>query len=177
MVRAGDFFYIPAGAPHLPYNPSEERPASRSSRAPIRTNRRASCCCPNSTKSCSRRADPWPAKKTQETFKPRQRRRRRKISQVADRAERDRASRREVFVQDAAARRGYGRRERPNFAFRANPFGVRTRISICLRRAQAHLACNAPRSAAAGEATCDAYGTPGRRRHYGAAREESGQGS
>jgi uncharacterized RmlC-like cupin family protein len=26
MVRPGDFFYIPAGVPHLPYNPSETGP-------------------------------------------------------------------------------------------------------------------------------------------------------
>ncbi|MBX9930724.1 MAG: cupin domain-containing protein [Methylobacterium sp.] len=26
MVRAGDFFYIPAGVPHLPYNPSDSVP-------------------------------------------------------------------------------------------------------------------------------------------------------
>jgi uncharacterized RmlC-like cupin family protein len=26
IVRPGDFFYIPAGVPHLPYNPSAEEP-------------------------------------------------------------------------------------------------------------------------------------------------------
>ena len=26
VVRPGDFFYIPAGVPHLPYNPSAEEP-------------------------------------------------------------------------------------------------------------------------------------------------------
>ncbi len=28
IVKAGDFLYIPAGMPHLPYNPSQTEPAS-----------------------------------------------------------------------------------------------------------------------------------------------------
>ncbi len=43
-VKAGDFIYIPAGVPHQPFNPTDAHGAGRSSPAPTRTSRRASCC-------------------------------------------------------------------------------------------------------------------------------------
>jgi uncharacterized RmlC-like cupin family protein len=43
IFEAGDFIYIPAGVPHQPYNPTDA-PVVRSSRARIRTSRKASSC-------------------------------------------------------------------------------------------------------------------------------------
>ena len=46
VAKAGDFLYVPANMPHLPYNMSDTRKvASPSSRGLIQTNRRVSFCC------------------------------------------------------------------------------------------------------------------------------------
>ena len=43
-MHAGDFLYIPANTPHLPYNPSESAPCVGVMRAPIPMSKRASRC-------------------------------------------------------------------------------------------------------------------------------------
>ena len=47
VVHAGDFVYIPANVPNLPYNLSQTEPCTAVSRAPIPTSRKASSSCPS----------------------------------------------------------------------------------------------------------------------------------
>ena len=51
VARPGDFVYIPANVPHLPYNMSQTEPATPSLRAPTPTSRKASSSCRISTRS------------------------------------------------------------------------------------------------------------------------------
>lgn len=44
VVEAGEYLYIPARMPHLPYNPSQARPWWS---APTPISRNAWCCCRN----------------------------------------------------------------------------------------------------------------------------------
>ncbi len=62
MVRAGDFFYIPAGVPHLPYNPSEETPCVMAIARTDPNEQESVVRLPELDAELLRRADPWPAK-------------------------------------------------------------------------------------------------------------------
>jgi uncharacterized cupin superfamily protein len=53
-VRAGDFLYIPADMPHLPYNQSESESCVAVIARTDPTSRRASCCCQSSMEFTSR---------------------------------------------------------------------------------------------------------------------------
>jgi uncharacterized RmlC-like cupin family protein len=62
MVRAGDFFYIPAGVPHLPYNPSDETPCVAVIARTDPNEQESVVLLPDLDAELQRRADPWPAK-------------------------------------------------------------------------------------------------------------------
>jgi uncharacterized RmlC-like cupin family protein len=62
MVRAGDFFYIPAGAPHLPYNPSDSVPCVTVIARTDPNEQESVVLLPNLDAELLRRSDPWPSK-------------------------------------------------------------------------------------------------------------------
>ncbi len=61
MVRAGDFFYIPAGVPHLPYNPSDETPCVAVIARTDPNEQESVVLLPDLDADLQQRADPWPA--------------------------------------------------------------------------------------------------------------------
>ncbi len=61
MVRAGDFFYIPAGVPHLPYNPSDETPYVAVIARTDPNEQESVVLLPDLDADLQQRADPWPA--------------------------------------------------------------------------------------------------------------------
>ncbi len=61
MVRAGDFFYIPAGVPHLPYNPSDETPCVAVIARTDPNEQESVVLLPDLDAELQQRADPWPA--------------------------------------------------------------------------------------------------------------------
>ena len=56
--RAGDFVYIPANVPHLPYNLSKTEPATAVVARTDPTSRKASSCCRSSTRSTREHSQP-----------------------------------------------------------------------------------------------------------------------
>ena len=62
MVRAGDFFFIPAGVPHLPYNPSEDAPCVAVIARTDPNEQESVVLLPELDAALLQRANPWPSR-------------------------------------------------------------------------------------------------------------------